>query len=123
MNNSMQPSWINSARARTYFKVAAIANIFLILAILYAVVTLMVLGAQGTAPVLEVWWLKPVWFLAGTIGAPLTLSLWMGMVWHCAINSERTLPAKVIWLLFLVFANWIVAPLYYMTVYRKGGTT
>jgi len=56
--------------------------------------------------------------LLGAFGAIGILSLWLGMIWDCAITSKLPAWSKVKWLLLLVLINWGGGLIYYYRVFK-----
>jgi hypothetical protein len=56
--------------------------------------------------------------LVGAFAAIGILSLWLGMIWDCAITSKLPVWSRVKWLLLLVLINWLGALIYYYRVFK-----
>jgi len=125
MTENIQAQWILKSRVRRFFMVAAVAASLLILSLAIVLAATLTGGVERTQSFVSVVWLKPFWFALGVLGAPLALSLWIGMLWHCVTAYRNSRWLRVCWFVFLILGNWLVSPLYYLCVFRKetGGQT
>lgn len=56
--------------------------------------------------------LFPVVFLVGVILSVLAFALWIWAIVDCAMNEPSEGNTKIVWVLIIVFTNWIGALLY-----------
>jgi hypothetical protein len=45
--------------------------------------------------------------------------LWLGMIWDCAVASERSVWSKVLWLILVIPTPYLGALIYYFCVFKR----
>jgi hypothetical protein len=119
MGEEIRKQWILKCPARRLFRIAVVASLLLTATLAALTALLWNLGVQDASAILTVSWLKPIWFILAVVGTPLSLFLWLGMLWHCVSMYKRNGWLKASWLAYLIVGNWLFSPLYYFVVYRR----
>jgi hypothetical protein len=57
--------------------------------------------------------------LLGAVSSIGIITLWLGMIWDCAVTSSLPVRSKVKRLVLLVLINWLGALIYYYRVFKN----
>ena len=55
----------------------------------------------------------------GVFGALGIITVWLGMMWNCAVTSRLPMISKLGWLLLIVFTNMLGTLIYYFLVFQR----
>jgi hypothetical protein len=108
-----------SQPAKTFFTFASIMTLVLIAFLALVIAGVFIAGEDRIQGYLNHWWVQAVGFVIGVVGTICAVALWIGMLSHCATTNTSRKGVRVVWLLFIIFGNWIVALFYYFFAYRK----
>ena len=105
-----------------FFRIAAYMTVILLIVLVLSVVWVSLVGLHAQA-LTRPGWVQVFYLIVGMVGAPSAVCLWLGMLWNLANASRSSGHSKIVWFFFLIFGNWIAAPIYYFAVYRKQKPT